>query len=52
MPAITEELAENRGEFKIKCEFLEPDEVTEVTDPKTEEPAGLFVKSGKIGIKC
>jgi hypothetical protein len=45
---ITEELAENRGEFKIKCEFLEPDEVTEVTDPKTEEPAGLFVKSGKL----
>ena len=45
---ITEELAENRGEFKIKCEFLTPDEVTEVADPKTEESTGLFVKSGKL----
>jgi hypothetical protein len=45
---ITEELAENRGEFKIKCEFLEPDEVTEVTDSKTGESTGLYVKSGKL----
>lgn len=45
---ITEELAENRGEFKVKCEFLEPNEVTEIMDPKTEEPTGLYVKSGKL----
>ena len=45
---ITEELAENRSDFKVKCEFLEPDEVTEVEDSKTEEPTGLYVKKGKL----
>ncbi|MEL7601365.1 MAG: DUF4361 domain-containing protein [Proteiniphilum sp.] len=46
---ITEELAENRGDFKIKCEFLEPNEVTEITDPKTTEPTGLYIKKGELG---
>lgn len=45
---ITEELAENRGEFKVKCEFLTPDEVTETVDPKTGELTGLYVKRGKL----
>lgn len=45
---ITEELAENRGDFKVKCEFHEPDEVTEIFDSKTEEATGLFVKKGKL----
>jgi hypothetical protein len=39
---ITEELAENRGDFKVKCEFLEPDEVTEV------EATGLYLKKGRL----
>lgn len=45
---ITEELAENRGDFKVKCEFLTPDNVTEITDPKTQQPTGLYVKKGKL----
>lgn len=45
---ITEELAENRGDFKVKCEFLTPENVTELIDPKTNEPTGLFVKTGKL----
>ena len=45
---ITEELAENRGDFKIKCEFLPPDEITEVIDPKTAASTGLYVKKGKL----
>lgn len=45
---ITEELAENRGDFKVKCEFLTPDEVTEIEDPKTGENTGLYVKKGKL----
>jgi hypothetical protein len=45
---ITEELAENRGEFKIKCEFLEPDEVTEIENPQTGESTGLYVKRGRL----
>lgn len=47
---ITEELAENRGDFKVKCEFLTPDEVTEIIDSKTNEPTGLFVKKGKLSL--
>jgi hypothetical protein len=39
---ITEELAENRGDFKVKCEFLEPDEVTEV------EATGLYLRKGRL----
>lgn len=49
---ITEELAENRGDFKIKCEFLEPDEVTEIEDSKTGESTGLYVKRGKLGLSA
>jgi hypothetical protein len=45
---ITEELAENRGDFKVKCAFLEPDEVTEIEDAKTGEKTGLYVKKGKL----
>ena len=45
---ITEELAENRGDFKIKCEFMEPTEITEIEDPRTEEPTGLFIKRGDL----
>ncbi|MGV8962117.1 MAG: DUF4973 domain-containing protein [Candidatus Saccharimonadaceae bacterium] len=45
---ITEELAENRGDFKIKCEFLEPNEVTEVEDTKTTQGTSLYVKKGKL----
>jgi hypothetical protein len=45
---ITEELAENRGDFKIKCEFLTPNEVTEIEDSKTGEGLGLYVKKGRL----
>jgi hypothetical protein len=45
---ITEELAENRGHFKVKCAFQTPDEITEIEDPKTGESTGLFVKKGKL----
>ena len=46
---ITEELAENRGKFKVKCEFLEPT-VEEIIDSKTEEGTGLFIKRGKLSL--
>lgn len=45
---ITEELAENRGDFKVKCEFLPPEVVEEIIDTQTEEGTGLFVKRGKL----
>lgn len=45
---ITEELAENRGEFKIKCEFLDPEEITEIDDPNAEEGMTLYQKKGKL----
>lgn len=45
---ITEELAENRGQYKIKCEFLAPDSIKEVKDSKTGEGTGLFVKRGEL----
>lgn len=49
---ITEELAENRGAFKVKCEFLEPYEVTEIIDSKTEEATGLYVKKGMLQLSA
>lgn len=49
---ITEELAENRGEFKVKCEFGEPDEVTQLVDPNTGEPTGLSVKRGRLTLSA
>jgi hypothetical protein len=49
---ITEEMAENRGEFKVKCEFLPPDEVTEIEDAKTGEKTGLYVKKGKLTLSA
>jgi hypothetical protein len=45
---ITEEMAENRGDFKVQCKFLEPEEVTEIEDAKTGEKTGLFVKKGRL----
>lgn len=45
---ITEELAENRGDFKIKCKFLEPDVITEIVDSKTGESTELYIKKGKL----
>lgn len=45
---ITEELAENRGDFKVKCRFLEPDETTEIEDSKTGEGTGLYIKRGRL----
>lgn len=45
---ITEELAENRGDFKIKCEFLDPEEVTEIDDPNAEDDMNLYLKKGKL----
>ncbi|MDD4451559.1 MAG: DUF4973 domain-containing protein [Proteiniphilum sp.] len=45
---ITEELAENRGDFKIKCEFLEPDEVTEIEGSTREDGTPLLLKKGKL----
>jgi hypothetical protein len=49
---IAEELAENRGQYKVKCKFLEPTEVTEITDGKTGEGTGLFVKNGKLELSA
>lgn len=45
---ITEELAENRGLYKVKCKFEEPSEVNEIIDDKTGEGTGLYVKKGKL----
>lgn len=45
---ITEELAENRGDFKVKCEFLVPDEITEIGTTTTEEATPLYLKKGKL----
>lgn len=45
---ITEELAENRGDFKVKCEFLEPDEVSEIEDTHAEDGTSLYLKRGKL----
>ena len=49
---ITEELAENRGEFKIKCEFLDPEEVTEIDDPNADEDTKLYLKKGKLELSA
>jgi hypothetical protein len=49
---ITEELSENRGHFKVKCKFLEPDEVTEYTDKNTGEGTGLFLKKGRLELEA
>lgn len=46
---ITEELAENRGDFKVKCSFLEADEISEVEDARAEEQGiELFTKKGNL----
>lgn len=45
---ITEELAENRGHYKIKCKFHEPTEVNEILDSKTGEGTGLYTKKGLL----
>lgn len=45
---ITEELAENRGEFKVKCEFREPDEISEIENAHTVDGTPLYLKKGKL----
>jgi hypothetical protein len=36
----------------VKCEFLEPYEVTEIIDSKTEEATGLYVKKGMLQLSA
>lgn len=45
---ITEELAENRGEFKVKCKFLDPTEVIELEEPNAPEGVQLYTKRGRL----
>lgn len=45
---ITEELAENRGDFKIKCEFLPPESVEVVEGETAADGSSLYVKKGKL----
>ena len=45
---VTEELSEQRGEYKVKCKFLEPTSVEEILDEKTGEPTGLFTTKGNL----
>lgn len=47
---ITEELAENRGDFKVKCEFLPPDEISEVIDDESIDSTKLYIKKGKLSL--
>lgn len=49
---ITEELAENRGQYKVKCKFQEPSEVNEIIDDKTGEGTGLFIKKGQLELSA
>lgn len=49
---ITEELAENRGQYKVKCKFSEPSEVNEIIDSKTGEGTGLYVKKGRLELSA
>ena len=48
---ITEELAENRGQYKLKCKFLDPTEETEIVDEKTGEGTGLYQKRGLLNLE-
>lgn len=45
---ITEELAENRGQYKVKCKFQKPSEINEIIDNKTGEGTGLYIKKGQL----
>lgn len=49
---ITEELTQVRGNYKLKCKFLNPTEVTMLTDPNTGEPTGLVNKSGQLELSA
>ncbi|MDO5570762.1 MAG: DUF4973 domain-containing protein [Bacteroidales bacterium] len=49
---ITEELAENRGAYKVKCEFLPPTEDEEILDESTGEGTGLYKKKGNLNLTC
>jgi len=49
---ITEELTEKRGEYKVKCKFLDPVEVIELVDPKTDEKTGLIEKRGRLELSA
>ena len=48
---ITEELAENRGQYKLKCKFLDPTEEVEIMDEKTGEGTGLYQKRGLLNLE-
>lgn len=49
---ITEELAENRGAFKIKCQFLPPDEVSEIENTHAADGTPLYLKKGKLELSA
>jgi hypothetical protein len=49
---ITEELTEKRGEYKVKCKFIDPDEVIELVDSNTGEKNGLFEKRGRLELSA
>ena len=49
---ITEELTQSRGEYKVKCRFLDPSEVTEMVDPNTGVKTGLTEKKGQLELSA
>jgi hypothetical protein len=49
---ITEELTEKRGEYKVKCKFKDPYDVTELVDPNTGEKNGLLEKRGLLELSA
>ena len=49
---ITEELTMSRGDYKVKCKFLAPTEVTELVDPNTGEKTGLYEKKGLLELSA
>lgn len=49
---ITEELAANRGDYKVKCKFQDPTEVIEMIDENTGEKTGLVEKKGLLELSA
>ncbi|MDR2955460.1 MAG: DUF4973 domain-containing protein [Prevotella sp.] len=53
---ITEELAENRGLFKVKCEFIQEKDTiigaTDIVDPITGDTVKLKMKTGKLKLSA
>jgi len=47
---ITEELSDQRGEYKVKCKFLEPISVDSIYDSKTGENTGLLLTKGELEV--